>query len=113
MAEQKDFHIKFRVWHIPQVPGPVFYVEVSTYANALLIQNTLADYDLFQYQNKIKGDYANTSGIQVYQHDITDQELKEMELQDRWVDIEDVDELNEYLDHIRSTGWNIVLGVTK
>lgn len=102
---KKTFDLKFRVWHIPQVPGKPFHVEVCDYAEAIRIKATLADYDTFQFENKIKPDYCNASGIQVYQHDLTDEEMRDMELEDRWVDIGDVDELNDYLDHLRSTGW--------
>lgn len=54
---------QYRVWHIPQIPGKAF--EVLTvdldYANRLI--DVLADYDLFQYENKIKPDYSDASGI--------------------------------------------------
>lgn len=106
MAKQ-TFDLKFRVWHIPQVPGAAFHVEVRDYAEAKRLQDTLADYDLFQFNNNIKPDYSNASGVQVYQHDLTDQDLVEMELEDRWVDVDGVDDLNEYLDHLRSTGWHV------
>lgn len=54
---------KLRVWHIPQVPGKPFYVEVSTLVQAYLVSSTLAMYDQFQYENSIKGDYANAQGV--------------------------------------------------
>lgn len=104
---KKTFDLKFRVWHIPQVPGKPFHVEVRDYAEAIRVKATLADYDTFQFENKIKPDYCNASGIQVYQHDLADEEMRDMELEDRWVDVGDVDELNDYLDHLRSTGWSI------
>lgn len=103
----KPFDLKFRVWHIPQVPGKAFHVEVKTFEEAERLKSALADYDLFQFNNNIKPDYCNASGIQVYQHDITDEEMVEMELDDRWVDI-DKDEVEEYLEHVKSTGWEIV-----
>lgn len=105
--QKKTFSIKYRVWHCPQVPCPMFTVEAPDYAEAKRLQNALADYDLFQLNNNIKPDYCNASGVQIYQHDLTDEDLVEMGLEDRWVDIDGVDDLNEYFDHLRSTGWAV------
>jgi hypothetical protein len=54
----------FKVWWIPQVPGTPFEVGVPDLDTAILMCNTLADYDLFQYHNNIKPDYSNAGGIQ-------------------------------------------------
>jgi hypothetical protein len=54
-----------RVWHIPQIPGDAFYVPVSSPEEAGKLLNTLAQYDLFQYENNIKPDYSNASGLEV------------------------------------------------
>jgi hypothetical protein len=59
-----------RVWWIPQVPMKAFYVPVKTIAEAKLVLSTLADYDLFQWKNKIKPDYCNTGGLQIFNDDI-------------------------------------------
>lgn len=58
---------KMRVWHNCQV-GAVknFYVEVESIEQAWKILNTLWDYDLFQYENKIKPDYCNASGLEYF-----------------------------------------------
>lgn len=103
----KPFELKFRVWHIPQVPGEMFLVEVPTYVEAERLKSALADYDLFQYNHNIKPDYCNASGIQIYQHDISEEELEEMGLEDRWVDIDCVEDLEEYMEHLRSIGWSV------
>lgn len=50
------------VW-IPQFPMDVFEVPVSSVQEGKKILDVLADYDLFQYENKIKPDYANTGGL--------------------------------------------------
>lgn len=50
---------KLRVSHFPQVPCKEFNVEVSSIEEAKKIMDVLAEYDLFQYENRIKGDYAN------------------------------------------------------
>lgn len=55
-----------RVWHIPQIPGKAFHVPVDSIKTAKLILKTLADYDLFQYKNRIKGDYSNAAGLECY-----------------------------------------------
>jgi hypothetical protein len=52
------------VYHIPQVSHKAtFYVVVPSVDAAISIINLLAEYDLFQYRSRIKGDYANTSGL--------------------------------------------------
>lgn len=53
-----------RIWHIPQVPGKPFYVGASNEREAKLLLGVLADYDSFQFANKIKPDYCNASGAE-------------------------------------------------
>lgn len=77
---------KLRVWHIPQVPMKAFFVETDSLETAVAIQNALANYDLFQYENNVKGDYSNASGIHIWDESLSDQDLIDMELEDRWVD---------------------------
>ncbi|ATS92489.1 hypothetical protein St11Ph5_00026 [Escherichia phage St11Ph5] len=97
---------KLRVWHIPQVPMKAFQVETNSLQEAVKIKNALADYDLFQYENNVKGDYANANGIEMWDETISDQELVEMGLEDRWVDwyieTEDgfFDDPEEYLNYL-------------
>ena len=59
--------MELRVWHCCQV-GSVgnFYVPVSSIEEAWKILNTLWDYDIFQYENNIKPDYTNTSGLEYF-----------------------------------------------
>ena len=58
---------QLRVWHIPQVPMKQgFYVPVDSIKDAKLVLDTLARYDLFQYAFKIKPDYTNAAGLEVY-----------------------------------------------
>lgn len=52
-----------RVWHIPQIPGKPFFVDVSNLAEAVHIRNLLAEYDEFQFRERIKPDYSSVSGI--------------------------------------------------
>ena len=59
----------FRVWHIPQVPMKPFHVSVNGLSEAKKILEVLADYDIFQYKNNVKGDYANAAGLEVFNHE--------------------------------------------
>ena len=54
---------KYRVWHIPQVPMDAFFVETDSLDVAKTIVEVLADYDLFQFEKRVKPDYCNVSGI--------------------------------------------------
>ncbi len=63
MAKEGDL----RVWWVPQVPMKAFEVNVKTLEAAKLLLDTLADYDLFQYKNNIKPDYANAGGLSVFE----------------------------------------------
>uniref|UniRef100_A0A6M3LRW2 Uncharacterized protein n=1 Tax=viral metagenome TaxID=1070528 RepID=A0A6M3LRW2_9ZZZZ len=56
-----------RIWWIPQVPMNGFRVSVSNIREAKLILNTLALYDIFQFENNIKPDYCNVGGLEVYE----------------------------------------------
>lgn len=58
-----------RVWHIPQIPGKPFHVRIDSLEEGGRILDILAHYDIFQYENKIKPDYSNDSGIERYEDD--------------------------------------------
>ena len=59
-----------KVWRIPQMGiKNVFEVPVKTIDEAKLLLTTLANYDLFQLANNVKGDYANAGGLSVYEKD--------------------------------------------
>ena len=57
---------QLRVWWVPQVPMKSFYVEVQNLREAKLLLGTLAEYDKFQFDNRVKPDYANAGGLQAY-----------------------------------------------
>lgn len=84
---------KFRVWHIPQVPGKPFHVEIPDLVTAKIVIVALADYDLFQLRNRIKPDYANVSGLEVFDPDNED---------DLWVEWCDEETGESIWDQIRS-----------
>jgi hypothetical protein len=56
-----------RVWWIPQVPMSPFRQEVRTVREAKLLLDTLAAYDIFQFQNRVKPDYCNAGGLEVWE----------------------------------------------
>lgn len=56
-----------RIWWVPQVPMNAFYVYVDSIKEAIKVYNILADYDYFQFENNVKGDYANAGGLQVFE----------------------------------------------
>ena len=58
---------KLRVWWIPQVGiGQTFYVPVNTVEDGKKILDLLAAYDAFQLQNRVKPDYCNVGGLQMF-----------------------------------------------
>lgn len=58
--------MKLRVWWIPQIPMKPFHVPVSSVEEGVKIMNVLSDYDAFQFENRIKPDYSNVGGLQVF-----------------------------------------------
>ena len=99
-------HGDLKVWWIAQMPGKAFEVmlgntsDTANLVTARLLCVTLARYDDFQYQNRIKPDYANAGGLQVF--DAHDGEWVD------WYDSEGraFDEIPE--DELRSARWESV-----
>jgi hypothetical protein len=58
---------QLRVWWIPQVPMKAFRVDVKTIDEAKLLLDTLAKYDIFQFENKVKPDFANAGGLEMFE----------------------------------------------
>ena len=58
---------QYRLWHIPQIPGKSFKVESSNLEYLANLCDVLQRYDLFQYENNIKPNYANITGIEVWE----------------------------------------------
>lgn len=63
--EQNPF-TKFKVWWMPQIPMKAFEIEVPTLEEGKRLCDTLAKYDAFQFENRIKPDYANVGGVSVF-----------------------------------------------
>ena len=60
-----------RIWWIPQLGCgiPTFYWDVKDIYEAKTLLDCLAQYDLYQYRNKIKPDYSNAGGLTIYDDD--------------------------------------------
>lgn len=54
----------FKVWWIPQIPMEAFEVDVESVAEGFRLCDILAEYDLFQFENRVKPDYSNVGGVQ-------------------------------------------------
>lgn len=86
---------KLRVCHYPQVPCEPFIVEVESLEEARKASDMLANYDLFQFENRIKPDYANSTIVEQYDE------------VDGWIswfdDATGIDDLDEYFEHIEAS----------
>lgn len=100
---------KLRVWHIPQVPMKAFHVEVETPEEAIKVLDILADYDLFQFENRVKPDYCNAQGLEEwdaqegewcewYSEDGLDIEEYLCEMEEKIVPLTNADHLQELSD---------------
>ena len=56
-----------RVWWIPQIPMKAFEWPVDDLRQAAVMLDALAAYDDFQFAENVKGDYANTGGLSIFQ----------------------------------------------
>lgn len=90
--------MKLRVWHIPQVPMKPFYVEVQSVEEGVNIMRVLANYDQFQYDNRIKPDYFNVNGLQMWDESLTEEDLVDMDMVDKWTDWWYEDDAGHYFD---------------
>lgn len=83
-APKKD---DLRVWWIPQIPGEGFEWPVADLAQAGMLLDALAAYDDFQYAQRVKGDYCNEGGLQIYDgSEWVDWEDEECDDFDAWRD---------------------------
>lgn len=65
MSDSPKTH-DLRIWWIPQVPGKPFHIDVTSVEDAIRIVDIMAKYDKFQFDNKIKPDYFNIFGLEIY-----------------------------------------------
>lgn len=89
---------KLRVWWIPQVgvDSEAFYVPVQSVEEGKRVMDMLAAYDAYQLQNRIKPDYCNTGGLQMF-------DKEENEWCDWYLETDD-DYFDDVDDYIESTG---------
>lgn len=97
--------LKMRVWWKPQVPMRSFYVPVENIGEGAKIIQVLTDYDLFQYENRIKPDYSNMGGIEVFNEELNSWEDWEIESKSlgEWFDdpIEYIKRRTEHLEELK------------
>lgn len=94
-----------RVWWIAQVGySPTMYVPVENEIEAKKILDTLSVYDMFQYKNKIKGDYANAGGVEIFE----DGEWCDWYIDDEYGFYDDIE---EYLQKVLGIEYNMVYKV--
>jgi len=58
-----------RVYWMPQLGYDAFFVDVASPDEAKKMLDVLASYDQFQLDNRIKGDYCNAGGLNVFEAD--------------------------------------------
>lgn len=88
---------QLKVWHIPQVPMKPFEVFVDSVEKGVKVMNILADYDIFQFENKVKPDYSNAQGLMVLVNVVNG--IPEWE---DWYDEETgIDDPEEYLEYCK------------
>jgi hypothetical protein len=85
---------KLRVWWVPQygIEGNPFYIPVSSVEEGKKILDILAAYDAYQLQNRVKPDYTNAGGLEIYN-------AKTREYEDWYLQTEDdyFDDVDEYI----------------
>lgn len=57
------------VWYIPQIPGTAFRERASDLATAKKILDVLSRFSLFEFENRVKPDYADAGGIHRWESD--------------------------------------------
>ncbi len=82
-----------KIWWIPQVPMKAFEKEVSTLSEAHILLDTLALYDIFQFENNVKGDYCNAGGLMV----------KDGDDWEDWCDEDTGEDFDEYRERVFRT----------
>lgn len=80
MIHEDDDQVRIKVWWIPQIPGVPYERMAPSFSVAKEIYEVLAEYDAFQFEHKIKGDYANTGGISICHPALTSNDWYDIEL---------------------------------
>ena len=110
---------KLRVWWNPQV-GQVnnaFYVPVDSPEEGKKVLDILAAYDAYQLQNRIKPDYCNCGGLQMYDSETEDWEDWYLETDYDYFDdvdeyissLENVEKFDEFTSELfKQIGWDSI-----
>lgn len=85
---------KMRVWWIPQIgaSNEAFHIPVQSVEEGKKIMDILSVYDAYQLQNRIKPDYCNMGGLEIYNPETGDYEGWYFETEDNYFD-----NVDEYL----------------
>lgn len=83
--------IKWRVWWNPQVGSGcgTFFYECPSLEAALMLDDALGKYDLFQLENNIKPDFSNAGGVQWFCDGVTNSDPDSSD--DGWWDYDEED----------------------
>lgn len=77
-----------QVWYVPQIPMKPFEVSVPDLPTARLVLDALCEFSAYEYENRVKPDYADAGGIARWESDgeggygwfdVDDDELEEGE----------------------------------
>lgn len=72
---------RYQVWYIPQVPMPAFERVYDDLETAKTVLNAIIDFSIFEFENRVKPDYADAAGIAVWEDgdwcDIEEQEWRD------------------------------------
>lgn len=90
--------IEVEVWWVPQVPMPEFVFKVPTVAEGRRMESMLAEYDLFQFEHKVKPDYCNAGGVRFRHAELTEGE---------WWEVDDDDETADIIENGRRRGIDV------
>lgn len=94
MENNKVKNQKLRVWWMPQVgASATFYIPVTSVEEGKKIIDLLSAYDCFQLNHRIKGDYYNTGGLEMW--DEKEQDWVNWEYEDKDLYYDSVDEYCE------------------
>jgi hypothetical protein len=114
---------KLRVWWLPQIgASEPFYVPVQSAEEGKKVLDILAAYDAFQLQNRIKPDYSNTGGLQIYDSETQEYEDWYFETEDAYYedlddyisDLENAEEFDEFTDELfEQIDWKRIDRLTK
>lgn len=89
-----DMKNKLRVWWISDITvDKAFYVPVETEEEAKKVISILSAYDCYEYNQRVKTDYCNSGGVQMWNEDQQEWEDWEYVTDDEYFD--DIDEYCE------------------